>query len=399
MRRPRSPAARRGSLRGSPAVRLQIGLLLITMVLSVFAARLVQLQGVDPRSYAQMAAAEGQVTVVLPAERGEILDRNGEPLADSVEGLMVVADPALTSARAPEIAKFLAGRLGVDYIRTLDRLRAEDSRFQYIARQVPASLAQTVVDAAVAKGFEGLDTRGDPVRVYPARDVAANLVGFLGTPSNRGAAEPLAGLRGDVQQVPRRHRRRGDLPGRQRQPDPAGRRDADQGRRRQRPDHDPRPRPAVVHPAGARPDRAPVRRRVGVRRGDGQPHGRGADARRRADLRRQQPAGVARGAVQVGGAQRGLRARVGGEGAHDELAARRGPGHAVHPADDPAAADASGPTDRRLVRPRHDQADAHRGAGQVVQHRHGQGRRRVQATASCAATSRPSVSAPAPASG
>ena len=194
MRRPRPPVARRGSLRGSPAMRLQIGLLLITMVLSVFAARLVQLQGVDPRSYAQMAAAEGQVTVVLPAERGEILDRNGEPLADSVEGLMVVADPALTSAKAPELAKFLTGRLGVDYIRTLDRLRADESRFQYIARQVPASLAQTVVDAAVAKGFEGLDTRGDPVRVYPARDVAANLVGFLGTPTNRGAAKPLAGF-------------------------------------------------------------------------------------------------------------------------------------------------------------------------------------------------------------
>ena len=70
MRRTRHPVARRGTLRASPARRLQIGFLLITMLLSVFAARLVQLQGIDPSSYAQMAAAEGQVTVVLPAKRG-----------------------------------------------------------------------------------------------------------------------------------------------------------------------------------------------------------------------------------------------------------------------------------------------------------------------------------------
>ena len=43
-------------------------------------------------------------TSTLPAERGDILDRNGEPLADSVDGLMVVADPTLTADRPPEIA-------------------------------------------------------------------------------------------------------------------------------------------------------------------------------------------------------------------------------------------------------------------------------------------------------
>lgn len=116
---------------------MQIGFLLIAMVLSVFAARLVQLQGIDPRSYAQMAAAEGSVTVTLPATRGEILDRNGEALAESVDGRMIVADPALTAKLAPELATFLSDRLGVDYFETLERLRVEGSRFQYVARQVP----------------------------------------------------------------------------------------------------------------------------------------------------------------------------------------------------------------------------------------------------------------------
>ncbi len=186
--------AGRGTLRGQPVRRLSIGFLVIAMLLSIFAARLVQLQGVDPDSYAQMAADEATVDILLPAERGDILDRNGEPLADSVAGLMVVADPTMTADRAPEIAKFLATRLKVDYFTTLERLRAENVQFQYIARQVPASLARSVMEAAKEKDFEGLDTRPDPVRVYPARDVAANLIGFLGTPRKSGAAKPLAGF-------------------------------------------------------------------------------------------------------------------------------------------------------------------------------------------------------------
>jgi cell division protein FtsI (penicillin-binding protein 3) len=197
--RTRQPLRPRGSLRGSPALRLRVGFVLIAMVLSVFGTRLVQLQGIDPGSYAEMAAAEGTVDVVLPAERGDILDRNGEPLAESVDGLMVVADPYMTVDQAPELAKLLARRLDVDYFTTLRRLREKNSdgdysRFAYIARQVPATLATDVVDDAEKRGFEGLSTRRDPVRDYPGGDVAANLIGFLGTPDPETGDRPLAGL-------------------------------------------------------------------------------------------------------------------------------------------------------------------------------------------------------------
>ncbi|MEJ7833962.1 MAG: penicillin-binding protein 2, partial [Nocardioides sp.] len=192
--RPARSRLRRGQARGSSASRLRAGFVLIAMVLSVFGARLVQLQGLDPGSYAQMAAAEGQVTVTLPATRGDILDRNGQPLADSADGLMVVADPYMTKDKAGEIAKFLSARLKVDYFTTLEKLRDEGSRFEYVARQVPATLARAAVAEAEELDYEGITTRTDPVRVYPGRDVAANLVGFLGTPSTSGAAKPLAGL-------------------------------------------------------------------------------------------------------------------------------------------------------------------------------------------------------------
>ncbi len=161
--------------------RLRIGLLLIAMVVSVFAARLFQLQGVDAQVYIARAQAVGGVvtTLDLPATRGAITDRNGVPLAESVDGLMLVADPTLTRSNASEIATIVARELSVDYFDVLDRLRRPDTRFQYVARRVPSTIARRVLAELDDKGYEGITTQRDPVRDYPAEDVAANLVGFM----------------------------------------------------------------------------------------------------------------------------------------------------------------------------------------------------------------------------
>ncbi len=173
--------------RGAPQFRLRFGLIVIAVVLSFFGARLVQLQGIDPNSYAAMAAAEGVQEVDLPAARGDILDRNGLPLADSIHGKMVVADPDLTRDDAPAIATLLSQRLNVDYFKTLTALRA-DSRYEYIDRRVPSTLATDLLAELREAGYQGISTHDDPIRDYPADDVAANVLGFMGTD------EPLGGL-------------------------------------------------------------------------------------------------------------------------------------------------------------------------------------------------------------
>ncbi|HEV2798385.1 MAG TPA: penicillin-binding protein 2 [Nocardioides sp.] len=190
MRRTVPSTSKRGASRGAPLLRLRVGFVLIAMVLSFFGARLVQLQGVDPRSYAAMAAAEGSARLTLEAERGDILDRNGVPLADSIRGKMVIADPVLTAGRAPELARLLSDRLSIDYFRTLEALRGRNtgSRYEYVARRVPSTLAGDTLVALEAAGFEGITLEEDPIRDYPAGDVAANLIGYMGTD------EPLGGF-------------------------------------------------------------------------------------------------------------------------------------------------------------------------------------------------------------
>ncbi|WP_240938115.1 penicillin-binding protein 2 [Nocardioides sp. JQ2195] len=189
--------------RGSALFRLRFGFIVIAMVLSVFGVRLVQLQGLDPNAYAARAAKEGTDTVELPAERGAIVDRNGVELASSVDGLMIVADPQMTKDDSSEIATFLAEELDLDYFATLDRLRRDDTRFQYIARRVPSTVANRVLDALEEQGYSGLSTRRDPMRDYPADDVAANLIGFVGEDAplagfERTFDEQLAGVDGET---------------------------------------------------------------------------------------------------------------------------------------------------------------------------------------------------------
>ncbi len=180
----------RGRARRGPSVlRLRVGFILIAMVVSLFATRLFQLQGLDANAYAARAEAAGLETVTLPATRGAIRDRNGEPLAESADGLMLIADPSMTADHAQQIAKIIAERLDVDYFDVLERLRKPDTQFQYIARRVPAADARAVVAEIENQGFEGVDTRRDPVRSYPAKDVAANMLGFMGTDG-----EPLQGF-------------------------------------------------------------------------------------------------------------------------------------------------------------------------------------------------------------
>ena len=89
------------ALRGTSLVRLRIGLLLIAMIVSVFAARLFQLQGVDAAVYVAKAEAQGYAERAIKLE----WDRRGRSGPPPSRGHRVVgtrAPPAreLQSRRA-----------------------------------------------------------------------------------------------------------------------------------------------------------------------------------------------------------------------------------------------------------------------------------------------------------
>ena len=201
-----STRTRRGASRGAPMLRLRIGFVLIAIVLSFFGARLVQLQGVDPRSYAvRWRPPRAPCGCRWWPSGATSSTATAYPLADSIKGKMVIADPDLTADRAPELARLLSDRLSVDYFRTLTALRGreEGSRYEYVARRVPSTLASDTLAELDEAGFNGISLQDDPIRDYPAGDVAANLLGYMGTDEPLGGFErtfdkQLAGVDGEA---------------------------------------------------------------------------------------------------------------------------------------------------------------------------------------------------------
>jgi cell division protein FtsI (penicillin-binding protein 3) len=110
---------------------------------------------------------------VLPAHRGMVLDRHGEPLAVSTPVMSVWVDPSRSELDARQIA-LLAAAVEID-VQNLSR-RFEQSRsreFMYVRRRVSPEVA----DRVAALGLPGLHFEREYRRFYPAGDTAAHLIG------------------------------------------------------------------------------------------------------------------------------------------------------------------------------------------------------------------------------
>ena len=149
--------------------------------MSVFAARLIQLQTIDGPAYAAQARDSRLRTVALPATRGDILDTNGAPLATTVDTVAIAADPKFTAPVADQIAGIVAPVLGVDTAGLLDKLNRPGTRFVYLARQVDQGVWNRIRTSLATAGLRGVTSEADPMRSYPAGSTAASIIGFTGT--------------------------------------------------------------------------------------------------------------------------------------------------------------------------------------------------------------------------
>jgi cell division protein FtsI (penicillin-binding protein 3) len=177
---PRRPPPPRFKL-GQATRRLRVGFLVVAFIMSVFAGRLVQLQGVEAESYANAAFRERLREVTLRATRGEITDASGVPLATTVDTVAVTADPMMTRDNAGQIAETLAPILDVPVDELRAKLQEPDSRFSYLARHVTQAKWKRAREALDAEGLVGVFHEPDPLRAYPSGSVAANIVGFVGS--------------------------------------------------------------------------------------------------------------------------------------------------------------------------------------------------------------------------
>jgi cell division protein FtsI (penicillin-binding protein 3) len=177
--RPHPKPPRRLIPRGSPARRLGITLLAIVFVLTLFAARLVQLQGIEAGRYRVLALKQRDLTIPLPAMRGTITGANGEVLAMTVATYLVYADPPqIPAAQQTQVATKLAAYLNMTADQILG-LFANPTSPDYVV--LAKGVSAQVGDAIQALNLPGIVLTPTYARSYPDGDTTANVVGFTST--------------------------------------------------------------------------------------------------------------------------------------------------------------------------------------------------------------------------
>jgi len=137
-------------------------------------ARLAWLQLIRGPELASLAERQYSRTVVLPAQRGPIVDRNGASLATSTPAESLFAqpralgDPVRVAGRLAPILRVPAGELHAQ----LTSARA----FVWLRRRLPPAVAAEVR----ALREPGLGFLSEPLRLYPNRELAAHVLGFEG---------------------------------------------------------------------------------------------------------------------------------------------------------------------------------------------------------------------------
>ena len=113
-------------------------------------------------------------TVPLVANRGLILDRNGEPLAVSSPVKSIWVNPQEIGDQHSVIER-LAMELGLDSDSLLALMeRNSGQKFLYVKRRLAPAEAERIL----ALGIDGVNEQQEYQRFYPQGEVAAHLVGF-----------------------------------------------------------------------------------------------------------------------------------------------------------------------------------------------------------------------------
>ncbi len=160
----------------------RIGVLAAAFLLLLGAAlmRAAWLQVVKGPEYAAMALRQHRETVVVPAARGTIVDRNGQPLAIGRLATTVYANPRQVD-EARDVTLAVGKLFGNDPAELFPLLTDRSKGFVYVARKADPTKAEKLEKL----GYAGLGFYPEELRFYPQGPVGAQILGYAGL-DNKG---------------------------------------------------------------------------------------------------------------------------------------------------------------------------------------------------------------------
>lgn len=165
---------RQPPLQGPPRWRLYSVVVVLALAAGAVILRALDLQVINSEFLRDEADARHLRTVSMPAHRGVITDRNGEPLAISSPVESAWADPAELLEDRGAVAA-VAQTLERAPAELRDFLQAREGRqFVYLRRHLSPRVAARIQELDAP----GVQLQQEFRRFYPAGEVAAQLVGF-----------------------------------------------------------------------------------------------------------------------------------------------------------------------------------------------------------------------------
>jgi len=173
--------------------RARIGafMVIVFVVVGLFVVRLVDIQVVRAAELNEESYGKRAQSVTTHGLRGDIVDRNGEVLADGVERYEITASPkvALINRDEDDLRADLeqvAEVTGGDAEQMLQAVLADpESDFLYLARAVELDTLRAVRELGIGWVYDQVVQK----RVYPNGAIAGNLVGFMGTDGAQAGLE------------------------------------------------------------------------------------------------------------------------------------------------------------------------------------------------------------------
>ena len=158
-----------------PVWRVRTVLALFVTAFLVLLGRAIYLQAYNDDFLQAKGESRYSRVIEIPANRGRILDRNGEALAVSTPVKSIWAIPEDVALQGKQLES-LSRHLEMPPREVRKRLRDTDRDFVYIKRQVPPEIGDRVADLHVPGVFQSREYR----RYYPGGEVMAHVLGFTG---------------------------------------------------------------------------------------------------------------------------------------------------------------------------------------------------------------------------
>lgn len=152
---------------------------MLLALLAVLTGRLAWLQIIDGKLWSDRAREQLQETRSLQTPRGSIYDRNGKELAISHMAKSLYANPREVQD-ADGLAKKLAPLLQLPEATLRDRLKVKGA-FIWLKRTLEPAEYNRVAEFIAKEKVRGLDFLEESRRVYPNDQLAAHILGFVGT--------------------------------------------------------------------------------------------------------------------------------------------------------------------------------------------------------------------------